>query len=129
MSPDGLIRSLASSFATRSRFSFDQMLRGVRGVNFCSQLALSRLLPCPSIQPKQIASSTASAYVTDGTADPFFDSCNQSPADEAWCSSSQPDHSRWDRKRIIGSVTGALAAALAAVGFRESRLAAGPVAE
>jgi hypothetical protein len=50
----------------------DQPLLALLGVNFCTQELASNGSFCPSIQPKQSAWSSASAYVTDGTPEFFL---------------------------------------------------------
>jgi hypothetical protein len=59
--PDGRIRPAASSAAAFRMFTALQMLFGFRGLNRTLKLSASTLRRTPSIQPKQSASSSASA--------------------------------------------------------------------
>ena len=59
-------------------------------------------LACPSIQPKQSATSTASAWTTVGMPVPFLAILIQRPSLVAWCSSSQASKSCLDANGKTG---------------------------
>src|SRR5690349_23758871 len=61
VSPAGVINPALSSFSTRSLLSFDQPVFDFREVNHSMDRSSSSLPGLLSIQPKQRASSTASA--------------------------------------------------------------------
>lgn len=62
--PASVIRPAAIKASARLRLTSDHTLPGLRGVMRMMKLSLSRLYILPSIQPKQSASSTASASST-----------------------------------------------------------------
>ena len=60
--PASVINPSRSILRHLSLFSSDQLLRGFRGHNFCTVISSAILLVVLSIQPKHMASSTASMY-------------------------------------------------------------------
>src|SRR5258705_2641111 len=88
-SPAGFIFPVLIRASALSLLIFDQTLLSERRVNFWSQNCSLWVCFCPSIHPKQSATSMASSYETDLRLLPFFASCNHSPSDELWFSVSQ----------------------------------------
>jgi hypothetical protein len=75
--------------AARRRFSRVQLLFGFRGVISCSDRSSSRTLIVESIQPKQIASSTASGYRHRGPIESARHEHSHTPRSVAWFAASQ----------------------------------------
>lgn len=78
--------------AARSRLSWDQELLDLRGVNSCKLRASSRMVLVESIQPKQMASSTASGYGQRGWLVVLRQEHNHTPRADVWLSVSQVRH-------------------------------------
>src|SRR5688572_19468642 len=81
--PGGRMRFSLMSRATWPRLILDHMLferLGPKRWRYCFSSRLSAWL---SIQPQQMASSSASAYVTLGMPEPFLENFNQTPSDDA----------------------------------------------
>ena len=68
------------------------MLLGLRGVISCSARSSSSVLTVESIQPKQIASSTASGYGHTGRPEADRHEHSQTPRAVAWLVASQARH-------------------------------------
>ncbi len=75
--------------ATRWRLSRVQVPLAFRGVSSCRPRSSSRRLTVESIQPKQIASSTISAYGQTGLSVADRHEHSQTPRAESWFASSQ----------------------------------------
>jgi hypothetical protein len=81
--PAPFMRPSTISRRARSRLTADHLLRGRRGVKRCRKKYSLWRLSCPSIHPKQTASSIASACVTVAFGEPFLAIFSHTPADWA----------------------------------------------
>src|SRR5690242_10906286 len=79
----------------------DQILRADRGRNLCSQACSLSPSFCPSIHPKQSATSSASAWVTDRVPEPFFPSRSHTPCELPWFAANQASQSEGLAKSLI----------------------------
>ena len=68
----------------RSRRPDERARVGLRGVKRMNEVCSSRLRACPSIHPKQSASSTACCQVSVVVVPPFFARASHTPGDVSW---------------------------------------------
>jgi hypothetical protein len=80
----------------------DQRLRALRGVNRCRNQVSSCPCRCPSIQPWQRATSSASRCVTVSILVPFFAIFSQTPAADSWCSPSHAANPSFEANESTG---------------------------
>jgi len=90
--PASVIKPSRISRRARSLFNSVQLLRARRGVNRCAFSVPEMLFAMPSIQPKQMASSTESRYVMLGCPE-FSSETIQISVSVAWFATSQDRHS------------------------------------
>ncbi len=103
--PAGRIRPAAINASARSTLIRDHGLPFRRGENRCRKWVSSRDLRWLSIQPWQMATSSASAAVTDACPEPFLAIFSHTSVSLAACAASQDSHSSASRK-AIGSMPG-----------------------
>src|SRR5690606_24215285 len=90
--PAGRIRPSAVSRATRALLVAAQVDAGERGAYHCIDRSSSSRAACPSIQPTQSASRTASPYARRGGPVAAFHDAYPTPSDTAPFSSSHARH-------------------------------------
>ena len=90
--PASVMRPRASISAARSRLSRVHELLGLRGVKSCRLRSSSRMVLVESIQPKQMASSTASGYGQRGRPVVLRQEHNHTPRADARLCASQARH-------------------------------------
>src|SRR5215469_10484657 len=100
--PAGRICPVAIKASAFVVLIFDHRLPGLRGVKRCSQWSSSKARFCPSIQPKQSAASSASAYDTLGSVAVVLPILSQQPAEVACSASSHARQSAAEPNACIG---------------------------
>src|SRR5829696_561774 len=100
------MRLAAISAATFSVLIFDQVLRGRRGPNLWRNQLSSSPLRWPSIQPKQRATSSASACVTVAIPVAFFAIFSHTPGARSCSASIQASNAAALSNGTIGSSSG-----------------------